>query len=374
MICLRKYVENVIIGGGHKGCLLAEQLEEDGRDYLLLEMSAFLGGLHRFEQWYLKGQDPLEQLNIDFSNCMTETLVQSITKSRKIIAEQKKQLLEIEAEIVYVATGSYEIPMVFPGWTLPGVLTRQAAKYLYYRDNVPIGNRIVYIHHGVKNDQFLERLKRTADVHALNVSEIENLACFGDQHVEHVSYQKVDGSVLDISKVDAVICASRSLPAIELLQMAGIKLRKVGVDLCPVITEKHETSLPNVFVYFNTSNYFENGVGVRELKNWVNGKTVVCACEEVTYGEIEEAIRNRAETMDDIKRITHCGFGACQWKICRPMVAEILHSMNIQDPIAYQPKLRFPYTPLTIGKLPSLNDIETSNVDDPLSEAIHKFF
>lgn len=100
----------------------------------------------------------------------------------------------------------------------------------------------------------------------------------------------------------------------------------------------------------------------------------MCACEEVTYGEIEEAIRNRAKTMDDIKRITHCGFGACQWKICRPMVAEILHSMNIQDPIAYQPKLRFPYTPLTIGKLSSLNDIETSNVDDPLSEAIHKFF
>lgn len=129
MICLRKYVENVIIGGGHKGCLLAEQLEEGGRDYLLLEMSAFLGGLYRFEQWYLKDQDPLEQLNIDFSNCMTETLVQSITKSRKIIAEQKKQLLEIEAENVYVATGSYEIPMVFPGWTLlPGVLTQQAAK------------------------------------------------------------------------------------------------------------------------------------------------------------------------------------------------------------------------------------------------------
>lgn len=51
---------------------------------------------------------------------------------------------------------------------------------------------------------------------------------------------------------------------------------------------------------------------------------VVCRCETVTEGEIVEAIRRGARTMDDIKYMVRPGMGRCQGGFCGPRVLEIL--------------------------------------------------
>lgn len=53
---------------------------------------------------------------------------------------------------------------------------------------------------------------------------------------------------------------------------------------------------------------------------------VVCRCEEITEGEILEAIRRNppARDIDGIKRRTRAGMGRCQGGFCMPSVAEIL--------------------------------------------------
>ena len=39
---------------------------------------------------------------------------------------------------------------------------------------------------------------------------------------------------------------------------------------------------------------------------------IICRCEEITYGEIKQAIRDGATTLDGIKRVTRAGKGLCQ--------------------------------------------------------------
>jgi len=58
---------------------------------------------------------------------------------------------------------------------------------------------------------------------------------------------------------------------------------------------------------------------------------VVCRCETVTEGEIVEAIRRGATTIDGIKYRTRAGMGRCQRGFCGPRVVEILaRELNIK--------------------------------------------
>jgi bacterioferritin-associated ferredoxin len=51
---------------------------------------------------------------------------------------------------------------------------------------------------------------------------------------------------------------------------------------------------------------------------------VICRCEEITKGEIKEAIRNGMRTLNGIKRITRAGMGLCQGQTCQRLVSQIL--------------------------------------------------
>lgn len=58
---------------------------------------------------------------------------------------------------------------------------------------------------------------------------------------------------------------------------------------------------------------------------------VVCRCENVTEGEIVEAIRRGATTLDGVKFRTRAGMGRCQSGFCGPHVIEILaRELNIK--------------------------------------------
>ena len=51
---------------------------------------------------------------------------------------------------------------------------------------------------------------------------------------------------------------------------------------------------------------------------------VICRCEEITRGEIKDAIRNGFQTLNGVKRITRAGMGLCQGQTCQQLVARIL--------------------------------------------------
>ena len=59
---------------------------------------------------------------------------------------------------------------------------------------------------------------------------------------------------------------------------------------------------------------------------------IICRCQEVTYGEILDAIADGATTVDGVKKRTRAGMGLCQGKTCQRRVQQIIASQTGQKP------------------------------------------
>ena len=84
----------------------------------------------------------------------------------------------------------------------------------------------------------------------------------------------------------------------------------------------------------------------------MDDNTIICRCEELTAGEIREAIRLGLTTVSDIRRYTRAGMGLCQGKTCGRLVTQILSQETGQPLSALGPAtFRPPVRPLEIGIL-----------------------
>jgi glycerol-3-phosphate dehydrogenase len=58
-------------------------------------------------------------------------------------------------------------------------------------------------------------------------------------------------------------------------------------------------------------------------------RQLICECEMVTRGKLEDAIRRRATTnLDDIRRLLRLGMGPCQGGFCIYRATGILHGLD----------------------------------------------
>ena len=76
---------------------------------------------------------------------------------------------------------------------------------------------------------------------------------------------------------------------------------------------------------------------------------IICRCETITEGEIVEAIRRGARSLDGVKRRTRAGMGRCQGGFCAPRVMEIL-SRELNVPMTELTKFGG-HSKLVAGKL-----------------------
>ena len=79
---------------------------------------------------------------------------------------------------------------------------------------------------------------------------------------------------------------------------------------------------------------------------------IICRCEEITKGEIIQAIRDGATTVDGIKRMTRAGKGLCQGRTCRMLIAQELSAYyKIPMEEIMMPTFRPPVKPIPMGVL-----------------------
>ncbi|MCK4915806.1 MAG: (2Fe-2S)-binding protein [Candidatus Eisenbacteria sp.] len=84
----------------------------------------------------------------------------------------------------------------------------------------------------------------------------------------------------------------------------------------------------------------------------MNRDVIICRCEDVTYGEIVDAIDAGLTTTEEIKRILRCGMGPCQGRTCSRLIARIIAEKTgakVAD-VPY-PTVRPPSRPVEIGTL-----------------------
>jgi len=83
----------------------------------------------------------------------------------------------------------------------------------------------------------------------------------------------------------------------------------------------------------------------------MNDDILICRCEEITLGEIREAIRNGARDVNGVKRRTRAGMGVCQGNTCERLIQSILRrELALTVPIEPHTD-RPPAKPITFGAL-----------------------
>ncbi|WLR51701.1 hypothetical protein LC040_02000 [Bacillus tianshenii] len=231
---------SIIIGGGKSGLQLAEQFITNNQDFLLFEMSPFIDGKPKRQHQRYSADERFQ----------TNTIVHGITKDLELLIEQEETTATIQASNVYVATGSYEEPLVFSGWTLPGIITSQAANQLFYRDRVPLGKRVVYLS-ACKVDEkfFVDMIREYIHIDLLEGYKISELTCIQSSNATLTVSYTCNGKRHELKDIDLVICQNRRLPALELVKMAGAKVEKTTDDMIrPVLNEQGESSIQGLFV------------------------------------------------------------------------------------------------------------------------------
>ena len=88
-------------------------------------------------------------------------------------------------------------------------------------------------------------------------------------------------------------------------------------------------------------------------------RTIVCRCEEVTAGEIRNALALGTLGPNQLKSHTRCGMGFCQARMCGLAVSEIIAAYTNQDvsKVGY-PRIRPPIRPMTVDQLADMELID----------------
>lgn len=79
---------------------------------------------------------------------------------------------------------------------------------------------------------------------------------------------------------------------------------------------------------------------------------IICRCEEITFGEICDAIEDGARDLNGVKRRTRATMGLCQGKTCAPLIERILCDRLGLSPAELPPiSIRPPVRPLTLEEM-----------------------
>lgn len=143
--------EIVIVGGGPAGLAAALQAAAAGAEVLLIDEYLTLGG-----QFYkqvpnsftltrgkAEGAELIREVAASKIEVMPGALVWGIFEERTLAVYRDAQTARIRAKKLILAPGAQEVPVAFPGWTLPGVMMGGAAQALMVSQRVLPGRRVV---------------------------------------------------------------------------------------------------------------------------------------------------------------------------------------------------------------------------------------
>jgi len=129
--------------------------------------------------------------------------------------------------------------------------------------------------------------------------------------------QEADGATnfIDVARINSPGLAAApaiALYVVSILKEKGLALNKKG-SFNPIVKRK----------YFIDMTEEEQSALIK--KNPLYGR-IICRCENITEGDIVDAIKRKpgATTMDGVKRRCRAGMGRCQGGFCGPKVQQIL--------------------------------------------------
>jgi len=361
----------------------------------------------------------------------------------------------VRARAVVIATGAYDLPLPFSGWTLPGVITAGAALTQLKQGSLP-GKNIVLagsgplqlalasalVRAGLKPISVLEavslpskalkllptvwgqwsRLQEGFDIFTtLLIAGVpfqqgwSVVAAHGQAELEAVEIARLNlqGHPLPDSRrlvqADTLIIGYGLLPNNGLARLMGCRgaYARCGTGFIIERDEWLESSQPGVFIAGDSAEI--GGAALARLEGRLAGlsaarllgridepaflrqykqlkpqmaaqrrfaaalnhafspnsnlyalakeDTIICRCEEITLGEIRNAIASGARSPNEIKLLTRSGMGLCQGRICEHY---LINSLRQDHPAAPSGAftIRPPLHPLPLDALSAYTQYE----------------
>jgi NADPH-dependent 2,4-dienoyl-CoA reductase/sulfur reductase-like enzyme len=150
-------VEIAIVGAGPAGLAAALEASESGAEIVVIDEYGSPGGqfykqipaefsLTRPTQTGRRDADGVEmirRLQATHAELMLDTLVWDILDARTLVLYRNEGVEFLRAKRFIIAPGAQEVPIGFPGWTLPGVMMGGAAQGLLATQHILPGRRVV---------------------------------------------------------------------------------------------------------------------------------------------------------------------------------------------------------------------------------------
>ena len=148
----------LVIGGGPAGLAAAAEAADAGLSVGLVDERPTFGG-QIYKQFglgfdvrspsalgrdYLRGRRLIEAVERTAVRPMPSTSAVAIRGTEVVLVGHGLPARVVNARRVLLAPGAHDRPVVFPGWTLPGVLTAGAAQAIVKTQRVLPGRRLVF--------------------------------------------------------------------------------------------------------------------------------------------------------------------------------------------------------------------------------------
>lgn len=215
--------EVLVIGGGPAGMAAALAASEAGAKVTLVDERSSLGGQiykqssSAFEArdearqgaQYRRGREMIAAMMRGGVEVLTETTAWAIWGREAFLCRNDCEVRRIRATSIIIASGAYDRPVPFPGWTLPGVMTAGGAQSVVKVFRVAPGRRILMAgsgplslsfaaelkHHGANVIMLTEACRRPtpASIHRLFRAGLGNLSTLveGFKYLSSLRFQRV---------------------------------------------------------------------------------------------------------------------------------------------------------------------------------------
>ncbi len=253
-----RHVQVAVVGGGIAGSSAVLAAAQNGTEAVLLDENPSP------VEWGTGSpiQDLVDQARELGADLRFGSTVWGLFKDNVLGVVSTLKSYHLQADRVILATGSTDLPVPFPGGSLPGVFTFRAMNIMLNTWRIMPWKRFVLAGDGDEMDQLQAEIERCGGEIVLRVSSDDaiNLLAFGDQGVEAVEFEGV------MIEADVVVVNMGRQPDIELALMAECATAH-SEDLggfVPIRDDLLRTSQPSIVVVGDAAGLCDSSTAKQE--------------------------------------------------------------------------------------------------------------